>query len=568
MSRPLLAVDGDSFAHRAFHALPQDRSAAPTGGPATRSSGFTTMLLRLWQAERPRAVVVGWDTLGLPTYRTRGAARLPGRSRVRPRAARAARPAAGARRATGIVCGKAPGYEADDFLAAAVPRGERGGGRRSSPPPIATRSSSRATATTILQPMRGVSEIAAHRPGRGARALRRRPGAGGGLHRAARRPLRPDPRRARRRREDGRVAARRVRHARRAARRGALRGGGGGACGSTAGSRRSTRPRRCRRSPIASRTGRAGAAAARELGLERARRAARGGGADGARQPPGARAAPSDAHAGIRERAAARGAAGGVRAVRGASPRDARSELERVHDPAYVDRSKRSRRRRWLDGDTVAGPTTWEAARLAAGMRDRGGRRGAASRSSARPGTTRSPDRAMGFCIFGNVAVAARHAQAALGRRAGRDRRLGRPPRQRHRGLFAGDDSVLFVSLHQWPFYPGHRRPRLGRRATTVNIPLPAGSGDAEYRTAFGARSSSRSCAAFDPELLIVVSAGFDAHVDDRSAGCDVTATGSASSPPLRSARPARRRRARGRLQPGDAAGARRGRARRLQRRG
>ena len=66
--RPLLAVDGDSFAHRAFHALPRS-FRRDDGGPANTLIGFMSMLLRLWQAERPRAVVVGWDTLGVPTYR-------------------------------------------------------------------------------------------------------------------------------------------------------------------------------------------------------------------------------------------------------------------------------------------------------------------------------------------------------------------------------------------------------------------------------------------------------------------------------------------------------------------
>ena len=66
--KPLLAIDGDSFAHRAFHALPKT-FRRDDGGPANTLIGFMSMLLRLWQAERPRAVVVGWDTLFVPTYR-------------------------------------------------------------------------------------------------------------------------------------------------------------------------------------------------------------------------------------------------------------------------------------------------------------------------------------------------------------------------------------------------------------------------------------------------------------------------------------------------------------------
>ena len=66
--RPLLVMDGDSFAHRAFHALPKTLRR-DDGGPANTLIGFTSMLLRLWKAERPRAVVVAWDTIGVPTYR-------------------------------------------------------------------------------------------------------------------------------------------------------------------------------------------------------------------------------------------------------------------------------------------------------------------------------------------------------------------------------------------------------------------------------------------------------------------------------------------------------------------
>ena len=66
--RPLLVVDGDSFAHRAYHALPKTMRRSD-GGPANALVGFTNMLLRLWQDERPRTVLVAWDTLDVPTYR-------------------------------------------------------------------------------------------------------------------------------------------------------------------------------------------------------------------------------------------------------------------------------------------------------------------------------------------------------------------------------------------------------------------------------------------------------------------------------------------------------------------
>jgi DNA polymerase-1 len=67
-ARPLLVVDGDSFTHRAYHALPKTMRRED-GGPANALIGFTDMMLRLWRAERPRCVLVGWDTLEVPTYR-------------------------------------------------------------------------------------------------------------------------------------------------------------------------------------------------------------------------------------------------------------------------------------------------------------------------------------------------------------------------------------------------------------------------------------------------------------------------------------------------------------------
>jgi len=82
---------------------------------------------------------------------------------------------------------------------------------------------------------------------------------------------------------------------------------------------------------------------------------------------------------------------------------------------------------------------------------------------------------------------------------------------------------VLFASLHQWPFYPGTGGPG-EENETTVNVPLPAGSGDDEYLRAFDERVGP-AVRAFAPELLLV-SAGFDAHVHDPLAGMRVTADG------------------------------------------
>ena len=127
MNRPLLAVDGDSFAHRSYHALPKSIRRRGNKG-AGAIVGFANFLLRLYWEHQPRAVFVGWDTLDAPTYRHRALetyqagrvfdAELIGQLEVLPQFVAAC----------GFAYAKAPGYEADDFLAAAVAQEERRGG--------------------------------------------------------------------------------------------------------------------------------------------------------------------------------------------------------------------------------------------------------------------------------------------------------------------------------------------------------------------------------------------------------------------------------------------------------
>jgi acetoin utilization deacetylase AcuC-like enzyme len=129
----------------------------------------------------------------------------------------------------------------------------------------------------------------------------------------------------------------------------------------------------------------------------------------------------------------------------------------------------------------------------------------------------------MGFCLFNNVAIAARAAQAEEG-----IERLAIVDWDVHHGngtqeIFWDDPTVLYVSLHQWPFYPGTGGPGEGNE-TTINVPLPAGSGDETYLTAF-AETVEPAVRRFAPDLVLV-SAGFDAHAADPLAEMHVSEDG------------------------------------------
>jgi 5'-3' exonuclease len=127
MSRPLLVVDGDNFAHRAYHALPKSiRRRGNRGGGAI--VGFANLLLRLYDSERPRAVLVGWDTLGAPTYRQKLFPPYQGGRQFDDEIVEQLDVLPELVTACGFAFAKAAGYEADDFLAAAVAAEERRGG--------------------------------------------------------------------------------------------------------------------------------------------------------------------------------------------------------------------------------------------------------------------------------------------------------------------------------------------------------------------------------------------------------------------------------------------------------
>jgi acetoin utilization deacetylase AcuC-like enzyme len=197
-------------------------------------------------------------------------------------------------------------------------------------------------------------------------------------------------------------------------------------------------------------------------------------------------------------------------------------QVERCHTPEHVQRIQRLSGPTWLDGDTPASETSYEAALLAAGGAIQAASTGGFALVRP-PGHHAPADRAMGFCLFNNAAIAARAVQAELG--------LGRVAIvdwDVHHGngtqdIFWDDPTVLYVSLHEWPFYPGTGAPGEGNE-TTINVPLRAGSGNMEYLRAFD-EVVEPAVRGFEPDLLLV-SCGFDAHADDPLASMELTGDG------------------------------------------
>ena len=175
-----------------------------------------------------------------------------------------------------------------------------------------------------------------------------------------------------------------------------------------------------------------------------------------------------------------------------------------------------------LDQDTICTPSSYEAALLAAGAAIGAVESGGFALARP-PGHHALPDRAMGFCLFDNIAVAARYGQRELG-----FERVVILDWDVHHGngtqaIFGDDASVLFVSLHQWPWYPGSGGPGEGNE-TTINVPLSAGSGDEEYVRAME-EIVEPAIARFRPDALLV-SAGYDAAEGDPLGGMLVTEDG------------------------------------------
>jgi acetoin utilization deacetylase AcuC-like enzyme len=203
-----------------------------------------------------------------------------------------------------------------------------------------------------------------------------------------------------------------------------------------------------------------------------------------------------------------------------------REDIATVHSTALIDAvcAISADGGGWFDADTYCSPESYQAALFAAGAAMAGVDVASAGQHAFAltrpPGHHANADRAMGFCLFNNVVVAAKHAQKTTSAS-----KIAIVDVDVHHGngtedLVTGEESVLYVSLHQWPHYPMSGGPN-SSHDNILNIPLPPGTDDESWLRAFD-DTAQPAVRAFTPDLVLV-SCGFDTLGTDPLADFDLT---------------------------------------------